>query len=153
MLSYCLLLKQKSWKELLKTLYSWRVTKNILDCVGDMDFTTSTWIQEFTQIQTITRTVDGNTFTIVYDGDTVTINGFPVTVNDWDTVIKGETVTLRGPRGKTATLTFKKNTVYFNNQPLTGNSVSISITIGSTGSQTPTSSKNIKNLIYYLYLD
>lgn len=118
-----------------------------------MDFTTSTWIQEFTQIQTITRTVDGNTFTIVYDGDTVTINGFPVTVNDWDTVIKGETVTLRGPRGKTATLTFKKNTVYFNNQPLTGNRVSISITIGSTGSQTPTSSKNIKNLIYYLYLD
>ena len=114
-----------------------------------MDFTTSTWIQEFTQIQTITRTVNGNTFTIVYDGDTVTINGFPVTVNDWDTVITGETVTLRGPRGKTATLTFKKNIVYFNNQPLTGDSVSISITIGSTGPQTPIKSKNIEKFFFF----
>lgn len=123
--------------------------RNLILFLGDMDFTTSTWIQEFTQIQTITRTVNGNTFTIVYDGDTVTINGFPVTVNDWDTVIKGETVTLRGPRGKTATLTFKKNIVYFNNQPLTGDSVSISITIGSTGPQTPIKSKNIEKFFFF----
>ena len=92
-----------------------------------LDFTTSQWITSFTTQQTIIRTVDDVVFTIIYDGKKVTINGFPVTKDDWDDVLKRNTVTLKSPKGNTATLTYKENTVYFNNNPLTGNFVSTMI--------------------------
>ena len=94
-----------------------------------MDFTTTTWLTSFTEkIQTIKRTVDGFTFTIVYDGERVTINDFPVTVQDWKTVISGKTVTLRSPKG-TAKLTYQQPNILFNGHSLTGRSIKIEITM------------------------
>ena len=71
------------------------------------------------------RTVDGYTFTIVYDGNEVTINGFPVTEDDWNTVIKGTPVTLTSPNGDTGKLTYEKPTVKLDDHPFIGTSVSV----------------------------
>ena len=79
--------------------------------------------------------MDGFTFTIIFDGKTVTINNFPVTENYWKTVLKGTDVTLESPDGKTATLTYKRPNVLFNGNPFNGRSVSVSVSFpGSPGS-------------------
>ena len=71
------------------------------------------------------RTVDGYTFTIVYDGNRVIINGFPVTEDDWNTVIKGTPVTLTSPNGDTGKLTYEKSKVKLDGHPFVGQSVSV----------------------------
>ena len=104
--------------------------KNIL---GDTDFTTTTWITDFDKNQKIKRTVDGVTFTFTHDGTTVTINDFPVTEKDWENVIRGNSVTLKKPDGKTATITFEKpNKVLFNNNPFYGNKITTEIQTTTT---------------------
>ena len=63
----------------------------------------------------------------------MTINDFPVTVNDWDKALKNIKVTLRSPTGKTSTLTYKNSNVLFNGNPLNGNIVSSRVTSLQTG--------------------
>ena len=105
-----------------------------------MDFFTTTWITEVTTTeQTITRIVDNYKFTIIYDGNTVTINNFPVTKKEWQKIPDDGEVTLKdGP--KTVTVTSDKTNVNFGNNPLYGTSTSVSIRYGPT-SKTPTSTK------------
>ena len=54
--------------------------------------------------QTITRTVDGNVFRVTYSGNNIYINGFPITVDQWNQVLSGHEVTLSS-QGKNAILT------------------------------------------------
>jgi len=42
--------------------------------------------------QRITRTVDGNTFEIVSSANVIYINGFPVTIDQWNQVLNGKEV-------------------------------------------------------------
>ena len=119
-----------------------------VNILGSIDFTTSSWISSLTIEQTITRTVDDYTFTIIYDGNTVTINGFPVTVNDWDKALGGETVTLKSPTGKTATLTYKKPNIVFNGNPFSGRKISNQITYGPSGPSGPTTTTQVTEGIF-----
>ena len=95
-----------------------------------MDFTTTTWMTSFVKRQTIIRTVDEYTFTIVYDGKTVTINEYPVTVEDWETVLSGKPVTLKSNQG-TIKLTYKKPNVLFDGHSFYGSSVTVETKISS----------------------
>lgn len=82
--------------------------------------------------QTVTRTVDGNVFTIT-SGNNVYINGFPVTVDQWHQVLRGATVTLT-LNGKTAELSSSGSNIMFNGQSLTeGGSISTQISFNSAG--------------------
>ena len=105
------------------------------------DFTTVNWINNMVEGETVTRTVDGTEFTIQSISNTIYINNFPVTENDWTQVIKGKTVTLTNEKQETATLTKKGNTILFNNEVFTGgNEVTNQITsepYGPGGSSVP----------------
>ena len=75
--------------------------------------------------QTITRKVDNNEFIITGDGKTAIINGFPVTVAEWDTLVKGQEVTLKKD-GKEAKLTFKDKNVMMDGKSLNiGSTISV----------------------------
>ena len=73
---------------------------------------------------------DNPHFTIKFDGDTIYINDFPVTRKDWEQVIRGETVELTKKKpDDTATLTKKKDEIYFNGKPITGPETTNIVTI------------------------
>ena len=98
-----------------------------------IDFSSSSWISSLAEGQTITRTVDGNVFTITSSGNNVYINGFPVTVDQWHQVLRGSTVTLMLD-GKTAELSASGSNIMFNGQSLTeGGSISTQISFNSAG--------------------
>ncbi|XP_023325317.1 uncharacterized protein LOC111699020 isoform X5 [Eurytemora carolleeae] len=98
-----------------------------------IDFSSSSWMSSLAEGQTITRTVDGNVFTITSSGNNVYINGFPVTVDQWHQVLRGSTVTLMLD-GKTAELSASGSNIMFNGQSLTeGGSISTQISFNSAG--------------------
>ena len=69
----------------------------------------------------ITLTLDGNDFDIERDepeGSPVTINGFPVTAEEYQKALDGETVTLSAD-GRTAVLVSTDGNVTFDGKSLT----------------------------------
>ena len=89
--------------------------------------------------QTITRIVKRYKFTIIYDGRTVTINHYPVTVKEWQNVLDNGEETLKdGPN--TVTVTYKNNNIYFDNNPLYDDSITTTYNFGPTSIR-PTSTK------------
>ena len=84
--------------------------------------------------QTITRIVDGNIFEITSYRNMIFINGFPVTVEQWNQALAGETVIILY-KGKQATLVFEESNMLFNGKSITdGSSVSNHISYGSSSS-------------------
>lgn len=82
--------------------------------------------------QTVTRTVDGNVFTLTSSGDIGFINGFPVTKDEWDQALAGKKVTLTSV-GEKAVLSSTGTNIMFNGKSLTkGNSISTQISSRST---------------------
>ena len=71
--------------------------------------------------QTIMRTVDGNIFRITSSGNIVYINGFPVTVDQWNQVLQGKEVQLLF-QGKEAILSAIGSNVMFNGISITNGS-------------------------------
>ena len=81
--------------------------------------------------QTITRIVNDDVFTIKSDGNMISINGFPVTVDQWSQVLNGKQVKLT-EHGKTASLTSDGKSVLFNGKSMTeGSKMSIQISFGN----------------------
>ena len=81
--------------------------------------------------QTISRTVDGNVFTITSSGNNIFINGFPVTVDQWNQVLSGKTVKLSF-QGKEATLSLIGSNVMFDGMAISsGSNISTQTTFGS----------------------
>ena len=82
--------------------------------------------------QTVTRTVDGNVFTITSSGNIVYINGFPVTVDQWNQVLQGKEVKLSF-QGKEAILSSVGSNVMFNGISITnGGNISNQSSFSST---------------------
>ena len=86
--------------------------------IGNMDFSSSSWMSSLIEGQTISRTVDGNIFTITSSGNIVYINGFPVTVDQWNQVLQGKEVKLSF-QGKQAILSSVGSNVMFNGHSIT----------------------------------
>ena len=75
--------------------------------------------------QTTKRKVDNNEFVITGDGKTAVINGFPVTVAEWDTLMKGQEVLLEKD-GKEAKLTYADKNVKMDGKSINvGSSISV----------------------------
>ena len=84
--------------------------------------------------QTVTRIVDGNVFTILFSGNVVYINGFPVTADQWNQALNGLEVKLSF-QGKQATLSSIGSNVMFNGKSMTnGSTMSSHSSFGSTSS-------------------
>ena len=99
-----------------------------------MDFSSSSWMSSLVEGQTITRTVDGNIFRITSSGNIVYINGFPVTVDQWNQVLQGQEVKLSF-QGKEATLTSIGSNVMFNGMSITNDSnIASQTALGTTSS-------------------
>ena len=89
-------------------------------------------MSSFVEGQTVTRTVDGNKFTITSSGNIVTINGFPVTPADWEQVLSGKSAVLTSQRGKVL-LSSQGTDVLFNGKSMTnGKEISTLVSFGST---------------------
>ena len=98
--------------------------------------------------QTITRSVDGNIFTITSSGNIVYINGFPVTVDQWNQVLQGQEVKLSF-QGKQAILNSIGSNVMFNGKSLTmGAHISNQVASGSSSSSSTTFSGTGKIVFY-----
>ena len=68
---------------------------NICFCIlVRLDFTTTSWISKVNQGDKITLTLDNNEFIITGDGSTAEINGYSVTINQWQKVVDGGSITL-----------------------------------------------------------
>ena len=92
--------------------------------------------------QTITRTVDGNIFEITSYRNIIFINGFPVTVEQWNQALAGETVIILY-KGKQATLVFTESNMLFNGKSITdGLSVSNHVSYGSSSSSSGSGSSS-----------
>ena len=89
----------------------------------------------------ITRTVDGNVFKIKSSGNVVSINGFPITVDQWNQAVAGKRVKLVF-QGRNAILTSKGSNVMFNRRSLTTGK-HISTMISSSSSSSSNSNSNI----------
>ena len=102
-----------------------------------MDFSSSSWMSSIAEGQTVTRSVDGHVFTITSSGNIVYINGFPVTVDQWNQAVKGKEVKLSF-QGKQAILSSVGSNIMFNgNSMTTGKTISNQVTFGSTSSTGP----------------
>ena len=89
--------------------------------------------------QTITRSVDGNIFTITSSGNIVYINGFPVTVDQWNQVLSGKDVKLSF-QGKEAILSTVGSNVMFNGVSITnGSNISNQVSSSSASSSSSNS--------------
>ena len=97
-----------------------------------MDFSSTAWMSSIADGQTVTRTVDGNVFTITSSGNIVYINGFPVTVDQWNQVLQGKEVKLSF-QGKEAILSSVGSNVMFNGISMT-NGANISNQVSFAGS-------------------
>ena len=99
-----------------------------------LDLSSTSWMESIAEGQTVTRTVDGNIFTITSSGNIVYINGFPVTMNQWHQVLNGAEVKLSF-NGQEAILTSVGSNILFNGLSLTnGTNITNQISSGSTGS-------------------
>ena len=100
-----------------------------------MDFSTSAWMTKLVEGERVTRIVDGNIFNILSSsGSKVSINGFPVTVADWEEALNGKQVTLKF-NGSQASLTAAGKNVMFNGKSLTdGEKISTQISFGTSSS-------------------
>lgn len=108
------------------------VTKFFL---GNMDFGSSSWLSSMVDGQKITRTVDGNIFTITSSGNVVFINGFPVTVDQWNQALSGKEVILSF-QGTEAILKAIGSNVMFNGKSLTtGSSIATQVSFGISSSR------------------
>ena len=113
---------------------------------GFIDFSTSAWLSSVAEGQTVTRTVDGNVFTITSSGNVVYINGFPVTVDQWHQVLEGKKVELSF-QGKKAILSSIGSNIMLNGISITnGSSISTKISFGTI----PSSSTGIGNLHFLI---
>lgn len=102
--------------------------------IGDLDFSSSSWLSSMVDGQRITRTVDGNTFEIVSSANVIYINGFPVTIDQWNQVLNGKEVRLSF-HGKEAILSSIGPNIMFNGKSLTtGRLMSNQITYGLSSS-------------------
>ena len=102
--------------------------------LGNIDFSTPDWMSSLVEGQTVTRTVDGNVFTITSSGNMIYINGFPVTVDQWNQVLSGKVVKLSF-QGKEATLTSIGSNIMFNgNSMTTGSSMANHVSFGQSSS-------------------
>ena len=98
----------------------------------NVDFSSSSWMSSLVEGQTITRTVDGNVFSITSSGNIAYINGFPVTIDEWNQALKGNTVTLTF-HGRKASLTSRGSNVLFNGKSLTeGHNISTQVSFGTS---------------------
>ena len=96
-----------------------------------MDFSSASWLSSLAEGQTVTRTVDGNVFTLTSSGNIVYINGFPVTVDQWNQVLQGKDVKLSF-QGKEAILSSVGSNVMFNGISITnGSTISTQTSLGS----------------------
>ena len=102
--------------------------------LGDLDFSSSSWMSSMVDGQRITRTVDGNTFEIISSADVIYINGFPVTIDQWNQVLNGKEVKLSF-QGKEAILSSIGSNIMFNGNSLTtGRHFSNKVSYGSSSS-------------------
>ena len=92
-----------------------------------MDFTTSNWMSMIAEGQTVTRTVDGNIFSITHSTNGVFINGFPVTVEDWNNMLGGNKITLITNGAETSLLMSGKNILFDGKSFLQGKNISSQI--------------------------
>lgn len=100
----------------------------------NIDFGSSLWLSSMVDGQQITRTVDGNIFTITFSGNVVYINGFPVTVDQWNQALSGKEVILSF-QGTEAILKAIGSNVMFNGKSLTtGSSISTQVSYGKSSS-------------------
>ena len=76
---------------------------------------------EFKDEQVTTMTVDENQFIIKYENKQITINGFPLTINQWQQVIDGKSVTLKNG-GESVTVTLQRGNIIFDGKLFTGGS-------------------------------
>lgn len=98
---------------------------------GNLDISSSSWMSNLAKGQTVTRTVDGNVFTLTSSGNIGFINGFPVTKDEWDQALTGKKVTLTS-FGEKAVLSSVGTNIMFNGKSLTkGNTISIQISYSS----------------------
>ena len=124
--------------------------------LGNIDFSSSSWMSSFQDGQKVIRTVDGHVFEITSSGNMIYINGFPVTINEWNQVLNGKKVNLSF-QGKTATLSSIGLNIMFNGKSMTnGSRISNQVSFSSTSraSTSFSSSGNlpeIKNIIKYLF--
>ena len=113
--------------------------------LGNIDFSTPAWMSSLVEGQIVTITVDGNVFTITSSGNNVYINGFPVTVDQWNQVISGKAVKLSF-QGKEATLTSDGSNIMFNgNSMTTGSSMAYHVSFGQSSSSNTKSGKLLIN--------
>ena len=122
----------ESWRHTLSdfSFKTWNYLTPV-PCSGNMDFSSSSWMSSLVEEQTISRTVDGNVFTITSSGNNIFINGFPVTVDQWNQVLSGKTVKLSF-QGKEATLSLIGSNVMFDGMAISsGSNISTQTTFGS----------------------
>ena len=113
--------------------------------LGNIDFSSSSWMSSFQDGQKVIRTVDGHVFEITSSGNMIYINGFPVTINEWNQVLNGKKVNLSF-QGKTATLSSIGLNIMFNGKSMTnGSRISNQVSFSST-SRASTSFSSSGNL-------
>ena len=99
-----------------------------------LDLSSTSWMASIADGQTVTRTVDGNVFTITSSGNIVYINGFPVTIDQWHQVLNGAKVKLTF-NDQEAILTSIGSNILLNGLSITnGTTITNEISSGSTGS-------------------
>jgi len=123
---------------------------------GDLDFSSSSWLSSMVDGQRITRTVDGNTFEIVSSANVIYINGFPVTIDQWNQVLNGKEVRLSF-HGKEAILSSIGSNIMFNGKSLTtgrrmSNQISYGLSTSSNSMLTGTGMYNIERKHKYAFL-
>ena len=75
----------------------------------EYDFTTTSWFKSIPDYMKLTRNLDGNEFVITSDGkSTGTINGFPVTITEWQKALDDGSVTLTSGSSKITVTVVKK---------------------------------------------
>ena len=70
--------------------------------MGSMDFSTPQWIEQVTPSASVTLELDENTFDVskgMEDTSPVTLNGFIVSVEQYQNALNGETVSLSSENG------------------------------------------------------
>lgn len=89
---------------------------------GSLAFGESSWIEEVEPWADITVTLDGNNFDVSRDEDPsspVRLNGFLITVEEYQKALDGETVTLSKDDGSNAELKLADGNVLFDGKSLT----------------------------------
>ena len=93
----------------------------LISAAGSLKFKTAEWINKVEPCANINLELDGNKFRVSRDeaeGSPVKLNGFPVTVDEYQKALDGEIVTLRADDA-VAKLTSADGTVTLDGKPLT----------------------------------